>query len=84
MTVLGRGLASKRPALSPETREGQGSLFSVLKAWASPQAVSLPALSEMGVPRSLRFFVQSHDMLYKTSRDILDTLRAGSSSPERL
>jgi hypothetical protein len=28
--------------------------------------------------------VQSHDMLYKTSRDILYTLRAGSAGSERL
>jgi hypothetical protein len=28
--------------------------------------------------------VQSHDILYKVSRDILYTLRAGSTGPERL
>jgi len=35
-------------------------------------------------PIQSRSSVQSHDMLYKTSRDILYTPRAGSTGTERL
>jgi hypothetical protein len=37
-----------------------------------------------GAPFNRVLCVQSHDILYRVSRDILYTLRAGSTSPERL
>ena len=41
--------------------------------------------SRIGVPHPSRAFrVQSHDILYKMSRDILYTLRAGATGTEKL
>jgi hypothetical protein len=44
----------------------------------------LGGVSSIVTPFNRRVRVQSHDILYKVFRDILYTLRAGSTGPERL
>jgi len=49
--------------------------------WTRDQTHLAPAFP---TPALRQERVQSHDMLYKTSRDILYTPRAGSTGTERL